>query len=616
MCGIAGYHSNQRAEQDVVKKMTDALAHRGPDASGIFCDKQFGLGHRRLSILDLSNHANQPMQSSCGRYCIAYNGEVYNYKEIAKELDVTLRTTSDTEVIVESFAKWGTEMVNRLNGMFAIAILDKQTQNLYLFRDRVGIKPLFIYQHNGLFGFSSELKSFQESKSFSLTINRKAIPQFLHLGFIPEPATIYNEALKFPAGHYGIYNGESLKTVPYWQLDDCLTDAVISDENEAKETLSDLLHDSVSRRLMSDVPFGTFLSGGIDSSLVTAVAQRSSSDKIKSFSIGFAESTHDESKFAREVSEHLGTEHHEYTVTEKDALGLIPVMLEHYDEPYADSSAIPTMLVSKLARQEVTVTLSGDGGDELFHGYGAYNWATRLNQPLWKATHNAVGNIFKLGNSRFQRIGNLLRYDDLTNSHILSQEQYLFSESEISALLIDESSTNLTVENEFERTHGRTLIPAEAQALFDLKYYLKDDLLTKVDRASMRFSLETRVPILDHRIVEFALNLSPTLKTNHGIQKYLLKQVLFDLVPKALFERPKWGFSIPLNKWLMGPLKYLVEENLSQSVVEKLGIVKWAEVEALKKRFFSGHNYLYNRIWLLICLHYWFQAHHKRLVRQ
>ena len=609
MCGIAGYHSNLRAEADVVKAMTDKLEHRGPDASGIFCDKQFGIGHRRLSILDLSSDANQPMHSHCNRYCIAYNGEVYNHQEIAQELDVPLSTKSDTEVIIEAFAKWGKKMVNRLNGMFAIAILDKELNKLYFFRDRIGIKPLFIYQHNGVFGFASELKSFNAATIFPLTINRKAIPQFLHLGFIPEPVTIYNEAFKFPSGHYGVFDGNSLETTPYWQLDACIGNQVISDEHEAKETLRDLLHDSVSKRLMSDVPFGTFLSGGIDSSLVTAIAQQSATDRIKSFSIGFAESTHDESKFAREVSTHLGTEHYEYKVTEKDALNLIPVMLEHYDEPYADSSAIPTMLVSKLARQEVTMTLSGDGGDELFHGYGAYNWAERLSRPSLKVSHNVLGNMFELGNNRFKRIGNLLRYNYLTNSHILSQEQYLFSESEIRSLLIDLAASGVIVGNEFDRKHNRKLTPAEAQALFDLKYYLKDDLLTKVDRASMKFSLETRVPILDHRIIEFALNLSPKLKMKQGVQKHLLKQVLYELVPKELFERPKWGFSIPLNQWLLGPLKYLIEENLSKTVVENVGVVKWNEVEVLKTRFFAGHNYLYNRLWLLICLHHWFQTH-------
>lgn len=608
MCGIAGYYSKESASADVVNAMTNAIAHRGPDASGVHIHNGYGLGHRRLSIIDLSSGANQPMHSKCNRFCIVYNGEVYNHREVAKELDIPLITKSDTEVILEAFAKWGTEMITRLNGMFAIAILDKESNKLYLFRDRVGIKPLFVYQNNGIFGFASELKAFKTPNLFPLSLKRSSIQQFLHLGFIPETDTIYNEVIKFPAGHFGVFDGESLKLESYWNLEECITEDVISDEFETKETLKDLLFDSVTKRLMSDVPFGTFLSGGIDSSIVTAIAQRSSSERVRSFSIGFAESTHDESKFARQVSSHIGTEHHEYIVTEKDALELIPTMLDQYDEPFADSSAIPTMLVSKLARQEVTMTLSGDGGDELFHGYGSYNWAERLNTPIWKASHNITGSILKFGSNRWKRIGQLLSFNQLTNAHILSQEQYLFSTRDIRSLVI-EHDFGSTLENTFETSQNRSLTPAESQALFDLKYYLKDDLLTKVDRASMKFSLETRVPILDHRIVEFALNVSPSLKMKNGVQKYLLKQVLYDLVPKELFNRPKWGFSIPLNQWLLGPLSYLIDEYCSKSRIEKSGIVKWQEVSNLVSSFRAGQNHLYNRIWLLIVLHYWLEKH-------
>lgn len=611
MCGIAGYYSKESASAEVVNAMTNVIAHRGPDASGIFIHNGFGIGHRRLSIIDLSHSADQPMHSKCGRYCIVYNGEVYNFREIAAELDNPMSTTGDTEVILEAFAKWGTQMVTKLNGMFSIAILDKMLNKLYIFRDRMGIKPLFIYNSNGLFGFASELKAFKTNQQFKLSINRSAIYSFLNLGYIPEPASIYNEIAKFPSGHYGIFDGRQFQTEPYWNMDGHLNSEVVSDEIEAKNNLRTLLEDSVSKRLMSDVPFGTFLSGGIDSSIVTAFAQKNSMERIKTFSIGFKESSHDESEFAKQVAGYLGTVHHQYTVTEKDALDLIPTVLRLFDEPFADSSALPTMLVSRLARENVTMTLSGDGGDELFHGYGSYKWAERLNRPFWKMGHNLVGAAFAFGTSKYQRISKLLSYDRLTPNHIFSQEQYFFSENEIGQLLNPSEVGSLKL-REQPTVLGRNFTPAEQQALFDLKYYLKDDLLTKVDRATMLYSLETRVPILDHRIVEFSMNISPSLKVKNGIQKYILKELLYEMVPKELFDRPKWGFSIPLNKWLLGPLGALIDTYLSEGVVRKSGFVSWSHTETMIKQFRAGKNYLYNRLWLLIVLHYWHLEVHQK----
>ena len=607
MCGLAGMYSPNGVTRETLKKMTDAIAHRGPDAEGYFIDGSFGLAHRRLSIIDLSTAANQPMQSNCGRYQMVFNGEVYNYREIAKELSVSLKTTGDSEVILEAFAKWGPQMVNKLNGMFTIAIFDTLEKKLFLFRDRLGIKPLFIYRHNGIIAFASELKAIVAlKKELKLSVNRTAIPYFLHLGYIPQPLSIYNEIEKFPSGSWAVTDGKSFETERYWNPKEKISSTIISDEKEAKQQLKELLQASVSRRLVSDVPFGTFLSGGIDSSLVTALAQNSTSDKLKTFSIGFDDAKHDESHFARQVSEHLGTEHHEYRITEKDALELVTDILPQYDEPYADSSAIPTMLVSKMARQEVTMTLSGDGGDELFHGYGMYNWAERLAHPAVIGLRWPISKILSLGEDRYKRISKVFDYSNSDNlqSHIFSQEQYMFSVSELKNVLIDPvPALSLLDQN---TPLDRKLTAAEKQALFDIEFYLKDDLLTKVDRASMRYSLETRVPLLDHTIVEFALNLNPNLKTKDGVQKHLLKQVLYDFVPKELFDRPKWGFSIPLDKWLKNDLSFLLEEFLSEKKVTEIGLVKWEEVAHLKRKFAAGQHHLYNRIWLLILLHQWF----------
>jgi asparagine synthase (glutamine-hydrolysing) len=609
MCGLAGMYSPKGVKRDSLKKMTDVISHRGPDAEGFFIDGSFGLAHRRLSIIDLSSTANQPMQSSCRRYQMVFNGEVYNYQEIAKELDVNLKTTGDSEVVLEAFAKWGPQMVNRLNGMFTIAIFDISEKKLYLFRDRMGIKPLFLYRQNGVVAFASELKAIVALKSeLPLTINRSAIPYFLHLGYIPQPLSIYNEVEKFPSGSWAIIGDNRFKIERYWNPNKKISSKVISDEVEAKAQLTDLLKESVKRRLVSDVPFGTFLSGGIDSSLVTALAQNSTSEKLKTFSIGFDDAKHDESGFARKVSEHLDTEHYEYRITEKDALELVADILPQYDEPYADSSAIPTMLVSKMAQQEVTMTLSGDGGDELFHGYGMYNWAERMTNPAVKSLRWPISQILSLGDDRYKRIAKVFDYSSSDNlqSHIFSQEQYMFSVSELSNLLINkpEGLSLLTLNSTFPRQ----LTATESQALFDIDFYLKDDLLTKVDRASMKYSLETRVPILDHTVVEFALNLDPALKVKNGVQKHLLKEVLYDFVPKEIFDRPKWGFSIPLDKWLKNDLSFLIEDCLSERKIKEVGVVKWQEVETLKKKFFSGQNHLYNRIWLLILLHQWFST--------
>ncbi len=607
MCGIAGIYHPKGVQQEMLKQMSDAILHRGPDAEGFFVDGNFGIAHRRLSIIDLSTAANQPMQSGCGRYWMVFNGEIYNYREIAKELDVKLKTSGDSEVILEAFAKWGPQMVNRLNGMFAIAIFDTSEKKLYLFRDRLGIKPIYVYRKSGIIAFASELKAITALKELSLTVNRLAIPYFLHLGYIPQPLSIYNEVEKFPSGSWAVTDGESLRIEEYWNPEGKISSNVLSDETEAKEQLAELLQASVSRRLVSDVPFGTFLSGGIDSSLVTSLAQKATSEKLKTFSIGFDDAKHDESSFARRVSEYLGTEHHEYRVMEKDALELVPEILPQYDEPYADSSAIPTMLVSKMARQEVTMTLSGDGGDELFHGYGMYSWAERLANPLTRTIGNSFGQFLTLGNDRFKRIAKVFATSNSNqlHSHIFSQEQYMFSGLEINSLLVDSKGVDFSLLN-MNPSLARKLSPSEFQALFDIEFYLKDDLLTKVDRASMKYSLETRVPILDHTIVEFALNLDPKLKLNDGVAKYLLKEVLFDQVPKELFDRPKWGFSIPLDKWLKTDLSYFVDEYLNEKSVNETGILKWSEVKSLLAKWRSGQNHLYNRVWLMLLLQNWF----------
>jgi asparagine synthase (glutamine-hydrolysing) len=379
---------------------------------------------------------------------------------------------------------------------------------------------------------------------------------------------------------------------------------VKTDYKESLEELKELMHSSIQYRLISDVPYGAFLSGGIDSSLVSAIAQKESNHQLKTFSIGFENAKHNESDYAEAVAKHLGTDHYKFILGEREALGLVDSIWDYYDEPYADSSAIPTMLVSKMAKQQVTMTVSGDGGDELFLGYGMYNWARRLEKPLIKQLRKPIAAGLNLGTNRYQRIAKMFDYGnkDCLQSHIFSQEQYFFSSQEILRM------TQMNCENIFlQKPLERKLTPEEQQAFFDLKYYLPDDLLVKVDRASMKYALETRVPILDHRIVEFALNLAPDLKVKNGVQKYLLKELLYQYVPKELFDRPKWGFSIPLHQWLKSDLKYLCDRFLDNKLVQSCGLVDYKEVELLKKAYYKhGKEYLYNRIWALIQLHRWF----------
>jgi asparagine synthase (glutamine-hydrolysing) len=620
MCGITGFYSKTHVfSENELHAMTDAIAYRGPDASGYFSDGLVSLGHRRLSIIDLSAAANQPMYSGDGRFVMVYNGEVYNYREIAAELKqkfrIEFKTSSDSEVLVEAYANYGPDFVKKLNGMFAIAIYDTVKKELFVCRDRIGIKPLYYFWDGSNFAFASELKALTRLSFIPKKLNHNAVYHFLHLGFISAPQSIYSSIKKMEAGTWLKISDSGKVITRFWEVNSTISDKVISNEKEAIVKLSDLLMSSVQYQIKSDVPFGVFLSGGIDSSLVTANAVNLSGVKVNTFSIGFEENRYNESTYAKAVAKHLGTNHHEFIVSYKDAIDLIDNIFDVYSEPFSDSSSIPTMLVSKLAKEHVTVTLSGEGGDELFLGYGAYKWAQRLQRPLIRTFRRPIGQL--LGQThRFRRHQNYFDYpaEDLKYSHILSQELYYFSIPEINRLITEkfrsahgfgnlESVSRFGIEIEHLK---RPLNAMEKQAVFDLQFYLQADLLTKVDRASMYYSLETRVPYLDHRIIEFSLNLSPALKYKDGVTKYILKEILFQYVPKKFFDRPKQGFAIPLEQWLKKELRFLIDDFLSEEVVCKFDLVNYEAVRQLKKDFLeNGQSYLYSRLWNLIVLHKW-----------
>lgn len=617
MCGITGiFRKNEAIPQGLIEEMTSKLTHRGPDHQdcATFKNQKIAFGHTRLSIIDLSESANQPFISDDKKTSLVFNGEIYNFKSLRSELEqnynVKFKTSSDTEVVLKSFEVWGDDFVEKLNGMFAIAIFHETSNSIYLYRDRIGIKPLYYYYHENVFAFGSELKALHPlTKHFGkFKLNKNAVSAYFRLGYVPSPHSIFNEIEKLPPGSKLVANEEGVSQSKYYKLQDQIKkEPHYTNESQAKRVLTDKLNTSVKQHLVSDVPFGVFLSGGIDSSTVAAFAAKNIKNKtLKTFSISFEEQSHDESKYARQVANKLKTEHFDYQLKHDDALALIPSINEWYDEPFADSSAIPTFLVAKMAREEVKMVLTGDGGDEQFLGYGMYKWAKRLNSLDNSLTNPLLKNILKLGGNRYKRASSMFdrNENDDVISHIFSVEQYFFTQNDLASLLINEDFVPWKHDI---KNLNRKLSPAEKQAFFDLKYYLPDDLLVKVDRATMANSLEARLPLLDHELIEFAINLPEKLKVRKNNWKYLLKSVLYDELPREIFERPKWGFSIPLNQWLLKELKSTLEEKLSKQNLEEITFISACRVEQLKKRFFNGENYLYNKLWMIYIFVDWHQ---------
>jgi asparagine synthase (glutamine-hydrolysing) len=613
MCGIAGIVSKDKVNVKDIQSMTSALDHRGPDAKDHFISETgtHALGHTRLSIIDLSSAANQPLHSADGRFTIVFNGEIYNFRALRKELEILnpeikFATHSDTEIIINGFARWGAEVCLKLDGMFAFAIYDHLENRIFLCRDRLGKKPIFYFANEEHFVFASEIKSLLKYPALSTrkNINKNAIQSFLHLGYIPEPDTIFSSIKKFPAGHFCVVDaGLQCQFSSYWSVTD-VVNSVKKIDQDPVSLLRPVLINAVEKRLISDVPLGAFLSGGTDSSLVVAIASKLKDEPLKTFAIGFKESKFNESIFASKVAAKLGTDHHEYELAEEEAVDILETYIKHFDEPFADTSAIPTLLISRLARKEVTVALTGDGGDELFSGYGSYDWANRLEYFWLQAVQSPLSLVFRhFGNNRLKRISYLLEKVPKENrrTHIFSQEQYFFSRQEIQQKLM----TSPTPFFNYIDSVLNNVNAAEKQALFDLQYYLRDDLLVKVDRASMFYGLECRSPLLDQKVVELALNLPYGAKRNEGQRKWILKELLKEYLPEDLINRPKWGFSVPLAKWLQNQLAFLIERYLNREMIESIGVVQFSYVDEIKKSFSEGNTFLYNRLWVLIILHKW-----------
>jgi asparagine synthase (glutamine-hydrolysing) len=633
MCGIVGYYCNEEG-RDLNAGLADAvmsLSHRGPDDMGMvtFLDGRAGLGHRRLSVIDLSEKGRQPMADEGASVFIVYNGEIYNFAAIRDELEGLghcFSSRTDTEVILKAYLQWGMGCLERLRGMFAFGIFDRRDSCLYLARDRIGIKPLYYHKGPATVLFASELKAMMAFQDFQRDVDQDALALYLHYQYVPSPFTIFKRTFKLPPGHYMKFDGKDLSIFCYWNPPLCTSP--IKGEEEWLDELEGLIEMSAREHLVSDVPLGALLSGGIDSTIVAALLQRVADRPIKTFTIGFREKAYNEAPMAERAAELLGTEHTEIYVTPSEAMEVIPSIPFIYDEPFADASAIPTCLVSRLARSQVTVALSGDGGDEQFCGYvrywsavsmaaimgripsGARSSLRRLMEavplPLAGALYHSLAGFIpqrlRIANfaDKWQKMAAIIGEDDL--QEIYRTTVSLWSREEIRRLTGME-----TLHGRFEDSLGKSVgvDPLARLMRTDLLTYLPDCMLTKVDRASMAVGLEVRVPLLDHRIVEFSMRLPPALKYRNGRGKYILRRLLARYIPKGLFERPKMGFALPLDLWLRGELRDMLKDYLSWERLSEEGIFSPSAVHAYLKEHLEGRAAHHHRLWSIMMWEMW-----------
>lgn len=644
MCGIAGYFGKQgEVSIENVLGLLDTLIHRGPDDVGTWFDPSSGiaLGHRRLSILDLSPQGHQPMHSACGRYVVSFNGEIYNFKILRNELEAfgyRFKSQSDTEVLLSTVSQWGIfEAVKRFVGMFAFALWDKKEHILHLVRDRLGEKPLYYGWMGNTFIFGSELKALRAHPDFKAEINRNALALYLRHNYIPAPYTIYNDIYKLLPGTVlsisELSPKSSIGPIPYW----CVSDAIARGKSEiftgtaeaAVKHIDKLLRDAVKSQMVADVPLGAFLSGGIDSSTVVALMQAQSNRPVKTFTIGFNEPGYNEAIYARKVAEHLKTDHTEIYVTPEQAMAVIPRLPALYDEPFSDSSQIPTFLVSELARKHVKVSLSGDGADELFGGYSRYFLAAKIAGKI-ESMPKYVRTIFGRGIKSFspkswdtvfrmidpvlpKRVrqdlpgDKLYKFVDILQSNGIKEVyRKLVSHWDKPESIVIGSAEPATFLSEWEKIEHLTDV--EKMMVSDMMMYLPGDILTKVDRASMGNSLEARVPFLDHRLVEFAWQIPESMKIREGQGKWLLRQVLYQYVPKEMVERPKTGFGIPLDAWLRGPLKEWADNLLGEDRLRREGFFRPEPIRQKWNEHLSGRQNWQHHLWDILMFQAWLET--------
>lgn len=613
MCGIAGLidTKNPAGLEDRARAMADAIRHRGPDDGGVWADTAAGVAfsHRRLSIVDLSPEGHQPMMSADGRYVIVFNGEIYNFAEMRAELErsgTAFRGRSDTEVLLAALEAWGLETaLRRANGMFAFALWDKVERTLTLARDRIGKKPLYFGRAGAAFAFSSELKAFRALPGFAVDLNRNAVALLCRYNYIPAPHSIYKGVYKLPAASCLTVSGADGATPDmarvYWRLEDHVAAGQknrFAGEAEALSFFDDLLTDATGIRMMADVPLGAFLSGGIDSSLIAALMQKQAKGPVRTYSIGFHEDAYNEAAHAKKIAAHLGTDHTEFYVSARDALDIIPSLPAIYDEPFADSSQIPTYLLCRLARRHVTVALSGDGGDEAFYGYGRYALAEKAYPVLSALPGGAAAllGVLPLPDTRKIRVlSRLLRakspadfYRETVSYWAKPGDMVIGADFSDDAAFHDPGAS------------FRTLMQ-----YCDMKTYLPDDILVKVDRASMAVALEARAPLLDHRVLEAVWRLPENCKMRGGKGKPVLRTLLSRYVPEALYDRPKQGFGIPVAAWLRGPLKDWAEDLLAERRLRDEGLFDLAPIRAAWERHKSGAGDWSYELWGILMVQAW-----------
>lgn len=630
MCGIAGFIDFKNSSTtDVLSKMAAAMPHRGPDGQGIYFQQlqhaQLGLGHRRLSIIDLTHAADQPMHYD-GLHII-FNGEIYNYNEIRDQLILKghqFLTHSDTEVILHAWRQWGEKAIEQWHGMFAIALFDERSNELICIRDRAGVKPFYYYWKDDTFLFGSELKSLIAHPAFIKQIDRDAVASYLQYGYIAHPNCIYSNTYKLPAGYLLRLELDSklVNTVQYWNVYDHYNKPKLQiDLPEAIKETEKILEKAFQYRMVADVPVGVFLSGGYDSTCVTALLQKNSAERIKTFTIGTTDNKLDEAPFAKQIADQLGTDHTEYYCTPKEALDIIPGLPYYYDEPFADSSAIPTMLVSRMARQNVTVALSADAGDEIFAGYNRYDYIFRygrkinaLPRPVRQLAVAAMSGISSKRipywrnqpnfHSRYDKLKNILA--DPSPSELLKNLNQVFNDKEIEELFSDQVTELNTSHNSSELVN-MDQDPLAYMMAIDYQTYMVDDILQKVDRATMAVSLEGREPFLDQDIIEWAAQLPSNYKYYNGQKKYILKQIVHKYIPKEMMERPKMGFGIPVDNWLSHELKDLVEEHLSEACLKLHGLFNVEVVRNVVSDFLNGRKEKHLKVWYLLMFQMWYK---------
>jgi asparagine synthase (glutamine-hydrolysing) len=613
MCGIAGIASLTDEPSDpgetvrLACSMAGTLTHRGPDDGGVWASPNGTavLAHRRLSIVDLSPLGRNPMLWDHGRLAITFNGEIYNFLELRSELERAghrFRSRTDTEVILAAYDQWGVDCIQRFAGMFAFALWDERRRRLWVVRDRLGKKPLYYAECGSSLVFGSELKAFAAHPRFPRTLDGEALRLYLRFGYIPAPYTIFQEARKLEPAHYLVCEAGQVSLTRYW---DPLTFAAphpARTDVEAQAELEGLLRTAVRQRQIADVPLGAFLSGGIDSSVVVALMQEYSEAAVRTFTIRFADPEFNEADHAAAVARHLGTEHHEHLCDEAEMLSVVDKLPDIFDEPFGDSSAIPTYLVSQMARRHVTVALSGDGGDELFLGYPRYRYyadATRL-LALPRAVRRLVaGAVSRAPLRRLRRIADVLRSDD---PDAYARFITWFPPEDVKRISGGPATDATLYHDMLTRSGGvrRELRPG----LLDLVSYLPDDILAKVDRVSMAVSLEVRAPLLDHRVVEFALGLPLHLKRRGGTMKWLLRSLLYKRVPRHLIERPKMGFGVPLTRWFHGALRARMDAYCESAALEDLGLDP-APIRGMWQEFKGGHYHRPDLLWQAFVLMAW-----------